>query len=301
MLGLTLTAELSGRPCRQVPSTYPTAPRSAAAPFHWVASKLTRTLGKAAVREPVEKAEHWVMLLPDKMKIHACPNPQVGGIYPPTTGLIAVSQRVRGKTLKIIFWFVAKAEATSLLTWLDDKGVVSKALETVQNPPRTTEEWTGQYFFATTATTSSLNAYNMGVSTSSIMDHKGTYQQSVSTHSLTLPSSQRYQPPATRHRRESILLYLQTAAEAGGQAKRQKIIEFDCRGCEFVDFKPDGHWICEGFSEGADDDGEQADRKLSGTVFNEVELADGEWYDYDDKGGWETSITNLQWEIRRSA
>lgn len=80
-------------------------------------------------------------------------------------------------------------------------------------------------------------------------------------------------------------------------------MEFDCRGLEFVEFKPEvrhglqryshhitdqtkGDWL----AEGAD----------SGTKFTSIDLTDGEWYDYDEKAGEEVSIQNLAWEIRRS-
>jgi len=64
----------------------------------------------------------------------------------------------------------------------------------------------------------------------------------------------------------------------------QKIIEFDCRGCEFTDFRPDGDWACQG--------------EESGTVFSGLDLQDGEWFDYDEKAGTEVSITDVKWEIR---
>jgi hypothetical protein len=47
--------------------------------------------------------------------------------------------------------------------------------------------------------------------------------------------------------------------------KPQKIIEFDCRGLEFVEFKPEGEWLAEGSD--------------SGSKFTAIELMDGEWYD----------------------
>ncbi|KAF4123670.1 Eukaryotic protein of unknown function (DUF866) [Geosmithia morbida] len=68
--------------------------------------------------------------------------------------------------------------------------------------------------------------------------------------------------------------------------KATRIIEFDCRGLEFIEFKPEGNWLADGVE--------------SGTKFTEIELEDGEWFDYDEKAGEEVSIKELVWEIRRS-
>jgi hypothetical protein len=68
--------------------------------------------------------------------------------------------------------------------------------------------------------------------------------------------------------------------------KTQNIIEFDCRGLEFTEFRPEGEWLAEG--------------EESGTKFSGIELVEEEWFDYDEKSGEEVSITNLKWEIRRA-
>lgn len=68
--------------------------------------------------------------------------------------------------------------------------------------------------------------------------------------------------------------------------KKQNIIEIDCRGLEFVEFKADGEW--------------QATGTESGTKFSGIDLTDGEWYDYDEKASDEVSIKELQWEIKRA-
>ncbi|KAH6885798.1 hypothetical protein B0T10DRAFT_491645 [Thelonectria olida] len=77
-----------------------------------------------------------------------------------------------------------------------------------------------------------------------------------------------------------------TAYEQTEPAKSQKIIEFDCRGLELMDFKPEGEWLADGVD--------------SGTKFKEIELVEGDWYDYDEKAGEEVSINDLKWEIRRA-
>ncbi|MCJ1441598.1 MAG: hypothetical protein MMC23_002087 [Stictis urceolatum] len=76
------------------------------------------------------------------------------------------------------------------------------------------------------------------------------------------------------------------AYEQASPPTRQKILEFDCRGLEFTEFKADGAWSAKGTE--------------SGTAFAEVTLEDGEWYDYDEKSGEEVSIKAVEWEIRRA-
>jgi hypothetical protein len=38
----------------------------------------------------------------------------------------------------------------------------------------------------------------------------------------------------------------------------------------------------------------------SPTKFAGIDLAEDEWFDYDEKTGEEVSITNVKWEIRRA-
>ncbi|KAI5203973.1 DUF866-domain-containing protein [Aureobasidium subglaciale] len=68
--------------------------------------------------------------------------------------------------------------------------------------------------------------------------------------------------------------------------KSQKIIEFDCRGLEFVEFKPDGEWKATGIE--------------SNTKFDAIDLTEGDWYDYDEKASEEVSIQGQKWEIKRA-
>ncbi|KAF2631879.1 hypothetical protein BU25DRAFT_331219 [Macroventuria anomochaeta] len=68
------------------------------------------------------------------------------------------------------------------------------------------------------------------------------------------------------------------AYERNDPPKTKNILEFDCRGLEFVEFKADE----------------------SGTKFENIELHEGEWFDYDEKASEEVSITNLVWEVRRA-
>ncbi|KAJ5194914.1 uncharacterized protein N7498_008352 [Penicillium cinerascens] len=74
--------------------------------------------------------------------------------------------------------------------------------------------------------------------------------------------------------------------EAQEKKKGQKIIDLDCRGLEFTDFKPDGDWEVKGTE--------------SNTPFSTVDLSDGEWYDYDEKSGEEVSIKEITWTVGRA-
>ncbi|KAJ5279217.1 hypothetical protein N7478_004589 [Penicillium angulare] len=73
--------------------------------------------------------------------------------------------------------------------------------------------------------------------------------------------------------------------EYDAQAKKaeQKIIEMDCRGLEFIDFKADGEWEAKGTE--------------SSTPFTAIDLLEDEWYDYDEKSSEEVSIKEITWKI----
>ncbi|KAI5286578.1 hypothetical protein KEM54_006670, partial [Ascosphaera aggregata] len=53
--------------------------------------------------------------------------------------------------------------------------------------------------------------------------------------------------------------------------KTQKVIDLDCRGLEPIEFIADGEWYATGVE--------------SSTSFANIELEEGEWFDYDDKAG----------------
>ncbi|KAF2461184.1 hypothetical protein BDY21DRAFT_383899 [Lineolata rhizophorae] len=69
-------------------------------------------------------------------------------------------------------------------------------------------------------------------------------------------------------------------------SKPATLLTLDCRGLEFVSFVPDGDWVCRGAE--------------SGTPFAEVDLSQGEWFDYDEKEGAEVSVKEVMFEIRRA-
>ncbi|CAO3703627.1 unnamed protein product [Rhizopus stolonifer] len=57
--------------------------------------------------------------------------------------------------------------------------------------------------------------------------------------------------------------------EAEKTGKFQQIAQFDCRGLELVDFQPRESWVAKGTE--------------SETPFDDIELTEGEWADYDEK------------------
>ena len=69
--------------------------------------------------------------------------------------------------------------------------------------------------------------------------------------------------------------------------KSISILTIDSRGMDFVEFHPIGQFQCKGTESSPP------------TAFNEVDLSEGEWYDYDDKAGEEVSITDVDWSIVR--
>ncbi|KKK17680.1 hypothetical protein AOCH_000934 [Aspergillus ochraceoroseus] len=76
------------------------------------------------------------------------------------------------------------------------------------------------------------------------------------------------------------------AYEADDKRKGQKVIEIECRGLEFTEFKSDGDWEAKGTE--------------SSTPFTGIDLSEGEWYDYDEKAGEEVSIKDISWEVGRA-
>ncbi|RGP72123.1 duf866 domain protein [Fusarium sporotrichioides] len=70
------------------------------------------------------------------------------------------------------------------------------------------------------------------------------------------------------------------AYEQTEPAKAQKIIEFDCRGLEFIEFKAEGEWLAEGAE--------------TGTKFTAIDLEEGEWFEYDEKSNEEVSINEVK-------
>ncbi|GAB1201637.1 hypothetical protein APSETT445_000220 [Aspergillus pseudonomiae] len=72
--------------------------------------------------------------------------------------------------------------------------------------------------------------------------------------------------------------------EADEKRKGRKVIDIDCRGLEFTEFKADGEWEAKGTE--------------SSTPFTAIDLSESEWYDYDEKAGDEVSIKEITWEFQ---
>ena len=77
-----------------------------------------------------------------------------------------------------------------------------------------------------------------------------------------------------------------TAYQQSDPPKMLTMLEFDCRGLDFTEFKAEGDFEAKGTD--------------TATSFTAIDLTDGEWFDYDEKAGQQVSITGVQWEIRRA-
>lgn len=85
--------------------------------------------------------------------------------------------------------------------------------------------------------------------------------------------------------------------------KGQKVIDMDCRGLEFIEFKPDVSDYRVHFLDFPliPDQGEwEAKGTESSTLFAGIDLSDGEWYDYDEKTSEEVSIKETSWDVGRA-
>ncbi|CAF4952560.1 unnamed protein product [Pieris macdunnoughi] len=65
--------------------------------------------------------------------------------------------------------------------------------------------------------------------------------------------------------------------------KFKTIVIFDCRGVELVDFQPKSGWIAE-----AEDNGKK---------FEEVDLSEKEWAEYDEKNQNSVGVYELEWNF----
>ncbi|EPT04023.1 hypothetical protein FOMPIDRAFT_1028349 [Fomitopsis schrenkii] len=74
------------------------------------------------------------------------------------------------------------------------------------------------------------------------------------------------------------------SADANGQFA--SFLTVDCRGLEFVGFDPRGTWRCIGAE--------------SSTVFDEVDLGEGEWVDYDEKAALPVGVSNIDGKWTRA-
>lgn len=74
-------------------------------------------------------------------------------------------------------------------------------------------------------------------------------------------------------------------AEKNDSKHPAKLVSFDCRGIDLVEFVPKGEFFATG---------EESNTKFT------LEFDDGEWYDYDEKANQEVSITGCEWLIKKT-
>ena len=74
--------------------------------------------------------------------------------------------------------------------------------------------------------------------------------------------------------------------------KFSTIVAFDCRGIEPVDFDPRVGWAASGYKLATEDD--DTEDQETGTNFNEIDLSDKEWADFDEKSGESTFISDFE-------
>ncbi|CAB4488247.1 DUF866-domain-containing protein [Rhizophagus irregularis] len=65
-----------------------------------------------------------------------------------------------------------------------------------------------------------------------------------------------------------------------------KIAIIECRGIELIDFEPRAGFKAVGIK--------------SGTVFEDIDLTEGDWAEYDEKGGVPVGISEIKSEFRRA-
>lgn len=78
----------------------------------------------------------------------------------------------------------------------------------------------------------------------------------------------------------------QTRPYSSGNEQLEPFLTLDCRNLEFVGFDPKGTWKCVGVE--------------SRSVFDEVDLTDGEWADYDEKGVLPVGVSKVEGEWSRA-
>ncbi len=67
------------------------------------------------------------------------------------------------------------------------------------------------------------------------------------------------------------------------------IVAMDCRGMEPVEFSPRNGWAAKGYKEDEDGEGQE-----TGTAFEDVDLSDKDWADYDEKSSESTVISEFE-------
>ncbi|WPK24177.1 hypothetical protein PUMCH_001440 [Australozyma saopauloensis] len=86
---------------------------------------------------------------------------------------------------------------------------------------------------------------------------------------------------------EHSALILRTAEKitADNNGEWARILEIDARGIDFKRFVPEGRWEGSGLE--------------TDTKFDEIDLEEGEWFDYDEKAKEMAGITEVEFDIAR--
>ena len=97
-------------------------------------------------------------------------------------------------------------------------------------------------------------------------------------------------------RENSIDILPETISSYGhGDSQANKfvtIVVFDCRGIEPIDFDPRIGWVATGYKVATEDD--DTEDQETGTCFNEIDLSEKEWADFDEKSGESTFISDFK-------
>ena len=66
----------------------------------------------------------------------------------------------------------------------------------------------------------------------------------------------------------------------------QPIIAFDCRGVEPIKWRPTGYYNA---------------TSSSGGIFEEVDLSEGDWFEYDEAGQFSVGVNDIEWRFQKIA
>ena len=86
-----------------------------------------------------------------------------------------------------------------------------------------------------------------------------------------------------------------TSYDAENSNQFKTIVVFSCRGLEPIDFDPRDGWKAQGFKENEDaTDDEEGIGQATSTLFNDIDLSDKEWADFDEESGKSTLISEFE-------
>ena len=88
---------------------------------------------------------------------------------------------------------------------------------------------------------------------------------------------------------ETITSYSHADSQAN---KFVTLVAFDCRGIEPIDYDPRIGWFAHGYKIATGED--DSEERETGTIFNEIDLSDKEWADFDEKSGESVFISEFE-------